>query len=122
MALKQAQDLKLGDKVWKTKADYRRSESMMDRYSEYTVFGETKLSWLVGYMFDGSKCYEVAKIPKNGKFKDKWARRKFVLSIEEMEQREWVKDNHNLLVSKLSQEHDYDTLRKIADLLVQAPD
>jgi hypothetical protein len=119
--MKEATDLKMGDAVWvfdRNRRIYNGSGMgakiiWREYFREQKIIGENRTSWLVGFEAGG---YVAAKIPKNGKFRDR-SRLGFAFSREEIDQRAFVEENRVGIADALRLVDDYATVKAIADLI-----
>lgn len=123
--------MKIGDKIYYYESDYRsyvyedgtRSSGTIERhkYREYTIIGETKISWIIS----NDSIIDINNIRDSDlkfgiKIKKKESDGIIYSSWEEVEKKLWVWSNSYKVsdrVSKLRSVKDYDKLKKILEIL-----
>jgi hypothetical protein len=119
--------MKIGDKIWIFDEHHRiyvdddgvkhSSPIYRKKFVEYNIIDETKISWLIShYTYDNIPDWakkNAKKVKKSEVNKIYWT------SEEEIEKHCWIKENSYRLSELVKRCIDYDTLRRIEEIITE---
>ena len=100
---------KIGDRVWLRDYEFARRDG---KWKRVEIVGETRVSWIVG-LPDHKWAWK--KVPK--KSTDPVRYEGIAWSIQEVVEKNFVAENNYKIGTIVGRVKDYETLRKIADLI-----
>lgn len=121
--------MKVGDKVWvfeENRRRYKQDEKgrsvggpiWREHWVERTVIGENRINFLISIWSVNREIpsewdlKNAIRVPKKGPMP--WG---IVASEEELDRKAWFHDNHYKIKEAVGQVYDYDTLKKVAELI-----
>ena len=115
--VKDTTNMKIGDAIWIHNGVHTGEEST--KWTKHIIVGETNRSWIVRDEKFLDAHWAGKKLPKiyRNNMEDDVKLRFTAFTEEEVKQKVWVAKNSHHIQSCVSVVHDYETLKKIADLV-----